>query len=89
MENLSWPAMRIFQYVRNLVLPGNAAAARFPTSTTIQNVVKNTRSQAFGNNKIEAITLKYGSRPKSQCFLLSNVTWVDEKGLQVRFSYGN
>ena len=35
MTNLSWPAMRIYQHVRNLLLPGRSDAARFPTDQEV------------------------------------------------------
>ena len=35
MSNLSWPAMRIYQHVRNILLPGRTDAARFPTDQEV------------------------------------------------------
>ena len=46
------------------------------------NLVKNTRAEAYGNDKIAAVELVYGSKPRNQCFLISNTTWSDEKGKQ-------
>jgi hypothetical protein len=35
MINLSWPALRIYQHLRNVLLRGGFAAARFPTSEVV------------------------------------------------------
>ena len=39
MSNLSWPAMRIYQHVRNILLPGRTDAARFPTDQVVSCIL--------------------------------------------------
>lgn len=44
--------------------------------------MKNTRSEAYGNDKVAAIDMVYGSKPKHESFLISNTTWSDTTGKQ-------
>ncbi|KAL3781413.1 hypothetical protein ACHAWO_001289 [Cyclotella atomus] len=66
----------------NIDTLGRSSAARFPTDQVIMNLVKNTRAEAYGNDKIAAVELVYGSKPLNQCFMISNTTWSDDKGKQ-------
>lgn len=34
--NLSWSGMRVYQHIRNVLIPGGVAAARFPTSDVVR-----------------------------------------------------